>query len=144
MKALSIRQPWAWAVVNGYKPVENRTTDFVGRWRGPLLIHAGKQAEERESWYAVRALLAESGEDPETLPELAAMPVGGIVGRAELIDVVTFHPSPWFSGPVGLVLAHAKPEKLKLCRGQLGLFEVDERWLGLSPPPADPAQGRLL
>ena len=25
MKALSIRQPWAWLIVNGYKDVENRT-----------------------------------------------------------------------------------------------------------------------
>jgi hypothetical protein len=24
MKALSIRQPWAWAIVTGKKPVENR------------------------------------------------------------------------------------------------------------------------
>jgi ASCH domain-containing protein len=24
MKALSVRQPWAWLIVNGYKEVENR------------------------------------------------------------------------------------------------------------------------
>ena len=39
MKVLSIRQPWAWAIVAGFKPVENRT--WKTGYRGPLLIHAG-------------------------------------------------------------------------------------------------------
>jgi hypothetical protein len=144
MKVLSIRQPWAWAVVNRYEPVENRNTNFVGSWRGPLLIHSGKTPEERESWYAVRHLLEESGEDPDVLPELDALPLGSIVGRADLTDVVTWHASLWFSGPFGLVLANARPEKLRPYRGMLGLFEVDERALGMAPAPADPSQGRLL
>jgi hypothetical protein len=38
MKALSIRQPWAWLVVNGWKNIENRERRFSHR--GPLLIHA--------------------------------------------------------------------------------------------------------
>ena len=143
MRVLSIKQPWAWAVVNGYKPVENLDTNFVGSWRGPLLIHTGKIAEGRESWYAVRQLLEESGEDPDALPEMGTLPLGGIVGRAELIDVVTFHPSIWFTGRFGLVLDNARPEKLRPYRGMLGLFEVDVRALGLAPP-ADAAQGRLL
>ena len=42
-RALSIRQPWAWLILNGYKDLENRTwrTDY----RGPLLIHAGMRVE---------------------------------------------------------------------------------------------------
>ena len=41
MKALSIRQPWAWLIVNGYKDIENRTwsTDFRGR----VYVHAGRK-----------------------------------------------------------------------------------------------------
>ena len=38
MKALTVRQPWAWALAMGYKPVENRTT--LWKHRGMLLIHA--------------------------------------------------------------------------------------------------------
>ena len=32
--ALSIRQPWAWLIVNGYKDIENRDwkTHYRGRW----------------------------------------------------------------------------------------------------------------
>ena len=43
MKALSIRQPWAWLIVNAYKDIENRTwsTDFRGR----VYVHAGKRVK---------------------------------------------------------------------------------------------------
>jgi len=34
--AVSVRQPWAWAIIQGYKPVENWFTTFTG----PVLIHA--------------------------------------------------------------------------------------------------------
>src|SRR5438105_11911405 len=38
--AVSIRQPWAWLVVMGYKDVENRS--WRTNHRGALLIHASK------------------------------------------------------------------------------------------------------
>lgn len=40
MKALTICQPYAHLIVTGEKRVENRT--WPTRYRGPLLIHAGK------------------------------------------------------------------------------------------------------
>src|SRR5436189_5084024 len=39
MKALSVRQPWAWLIVNGYKDIENR--DWATKRRGRIWIHAG-------------------------------------------------------------------------------------------------------
>jgi|ERR1039458_8111645 hypothetical protein len=39
LKAISIRQPWAWLIVNGYKDVENRI--WAANVRGRVLIHAG-------------------------------------------------------------------------------------------------------
>ena len=39
MKALTIRQPWADAIVHGTKRTENRT--WKTTHRGPVLIHAG-------------------------------------------------------------------------------------------------------
>lgn len=44
MKAISINQPWAWCIVNGYKPIENR--DWATQFRGTVLIHAGKKFKE--------------------------------------------------------------------------------------------------
>lgn len=38
MKALTVQQPWAWAIFAG-KTVENRTQ--LWKYRGPLAIHAG-------------------------------------------------------------------------------------------------------
>jgi hypothetical protein len=42
-KAITVRQPYAWLIVNGFKTVENRS-EHESRWsfRGPLAIHAGK------------------------------------------------------------------------------------------------------
>lgn len=37
MKALSIQQPWAWLIVNGYKDVENR--DWNTKFRGRFYVH---------------------------------------------------------------------------------------------------------
>src|SRR5690349_14501124 len=45
MKALSIRQPWAWLIVNGHKPVENRS--WPTKYTGKLLIHAGQRFEPK-------------------------------------------------------------------------------------------------
>ena len=43
--ALSIRQPWAWAIVQGYKDIENRSTFAVSKANfdvRPVAIHAAK------------------------------------------------------------------------------------------------------
>jgi len=39
MRGLTVRQPWAFAIAEGFKTVENRTRRT--NYRGPLLIHAG-------------------------------------------------------------------------------------------------------
>lgn len=43
-RALTIRQPWAFAIECGIKTVENRTWPVPGTWAfcGPLLVHAGR------------------------------------------------------------------------------------------------------
>jgi hypothetical protein len=43
MKALTLHQPWAWAVAKGYKTVETRSRRTS--YRGPLAIHAGKTVD---------------------------------------------------------------------------------------------------
>jgi ASCH domain len=40
---LTVRQPWAWAIIHGGKDVENRS--WRTKYRGPLLIHAGSAFE---------------------------------------------------------------------------------------------------
>ena len=93
MKAITVQQPWAWAIVHAGKHVENRSGNHG--YRGPLAIHAGKR-------YSRRGLddprIAEAA-SRTGLKALAArrLPVGCIIGVAELVDV---HPDvgccrPW-------------------------------------------------
>lgn len=43
VRALSVREPWASAIVLGYKDTENRSVGFAtGGYLGPVLIHAAK------------------------------------------------------------------------------------------------------
>lgn len=46
MKVISIKQPWASLIVNGYKLYEFRT--WKTKYRGKVLIHASKQIDKKE------------------------------------------------------------------------------------------------
>jgi len=113
VKALSVRQPWAWAIVAGLKPVENRTWRTV--YRGPLAIHASQRFDaDGAAWIAQHVGCA--------VP--AALPHGGIVGHVQLTDCVEQFDSPWFFGPYGFVLQRATALPLVPLPGRLRLFDV--------------------
>ena len=119
MKALSIRQPWAWCILHG-KPVENRT--WVATYRGPILIHAAK-GMTRDEYEECADFAARLG---LTVPPAVELPRGGIVGRARLVACVATHPSAWFFGPYGFVLADVEPLPFTPLKGALGFFEVPQ------------------
>lgn len=124
--ALSIRQPWAWLIVMGHKTIENR--GWMTSFRGPAFIHAAKGMTEDE-YEACRAFALKI--DPAIpFPMARHLERGGIVGLAEVTDSVRNHPSPWFVGPVGFVLARPRPLPFERCRGELGFFNP-ERERGL-------------
>ena len=119
MKALSIRQPWAWLIVNGYKDIENRSwsTDFRGR----VYVHAGRKIKSGD-FPEQRDYIEQSG---IFLPE--EPPLGAIVGEVTITDCVDTSSSPWFCGPYGFILSSPVVYKDPIpYRGQLGFFEVDE------------------
>lgn len=74
MKALTICQPYAELIARGEKRVENR--EWPTRYRGPLLIHAGKSRE----WL--------SGETDAELEEEFGRKVefGALVARSLIVD----------------------------------------------------------
>ncbi|HYB23283.1 MAG TPA: ASCH domain-containing protein [Solirubrobacteraceae bacterium] len=110
--ALSVRQPWAWAIIHAHKDVENRS--WPTRYRGPLLIHAGKR-EDPEGWAVLEAMRLE-------LP--LSVPTGGIIGTVDLIDCVQGHPSRWAQdGCWHWLLSDARPLPFRACKGSLGLFQ---------------------
>jgi len=82
MKALTIKQPYAWLIMAGVKRVENRPRKTSHR--GQLIIHAGSNRD------ALRALLA-SGEyqimqDRFGLPEPDRLTYGAALGFVTLTD----------------------------------------------------------
>ena len=121
MRALSIRQPWAWLIVSGHKDVENRT--WATRFRGRVYVHAGKLPMAAGSFPAQEEYVRRAG---IWLPE--DLPMGAIVGEVEIMDCVDFSESPWFCGPYGWVVAGAVRYETPIpCRGKLGFFRVDEK-----------------
>lgn len=114
MKALSVKQPWAWLIVNGRKDIENRT--WATKYRGRVLIHASKKVDTG----AIHHLTLKLG---VALPSF--FETGGIVGEAEIANCVTYSQSGWFEGPHGFVMQNAKPLPFMPCLGKLGFFEVE-------------------
>jgi len=120
MKCLSIRQPWAWAIIHAGKDFENRTWGTT--YRGPLLIHAGKtfDKDDRESIEIISGIQVPEG-----------LPLGGIVGQVEITDCIKvgygIHDdiSPWLFGEFGWRLANPRPLPFTPMKGRLGLFEVE-------------------
>ena len=122
MKALSIHQPWAWAILHSGKTVENRT--WPTRYHGPLLIHASKtrSSYDREAQLDWEKLYGVA------LPPWEELVIGALLGVVELVDCLPasrVDQSPWVEGPACWVLrnplAFTKPISL---RGMQGLFDV--------------------
>lgn len=138
MKALTVQQPWAWAIVHGGKDVENRTQAWS--YRGPLAVHAGQRLSERgrESPLVVRAV-----GDAMRRDTVVRFDYGAVIGVVDLVDVhssVTCIDaegamcSPWAEFQydehggrrrrdlVHLVLEHPRPLAEPIpCKGRLGL-----------------------
>lgn len=112
MKALSIRQPWASLIMTGLKDVENR--DWHTKFRGQLVIHAGKQVD--------RAAQEQHG---HLLP--GTPPTGALLGVVSLTDCVEESDSKWFMGPHGFLMRHPMlyPAPVPYL-GALGLFNVPD------------------
>jgi hypothetical protein len=119
--ALSVRQPWAWAIIHAGKNIENRSFGAV-RHMLPLLgrraIHASK-GMTREEYVSAAAFMDEHG---VKCPPAIDLLRGGIIGSVEVVRAVKESLSPWFFGPCGLVLADAQPCDFIPAVGALGYF----------------------
>lgn len=125
MKALAIKQPWAWLIVHGFKPVENRT--WATKHRGKFLIHASASRPSVSDYEIARDIYLRSNlrNTVARFPDRDAFELGGIVGIVDLVDVVTDHSSPYFFGPIGFVLDKAKPCEHIPLKGKLNFFPTD-------------------
>lgn len=122
--ALSIRQPWAWLILNAGKDIENRT--WATKVRGRVLIHAAKGMTRAEhdnamNWIVTNPRIPLNFSEPA----FSDLQRGGIVGEVDIVDCVTTSSSPWFQGPHGFVLRNPKPLPFEPCKGRLGFFKPE-------------------
>jgi rhodanese-related sulfurtransferase len=114
---ITLQQPWAWAIHEMGKPIENRGWAppewMLGRY---LAIHAGKKWDaEGAEWIHSRFF---------RYPLREEMTFGAIVAVAQLVDVVRESPSKWFVGPVGWVLDDVVAIEPVPCRGKQRLWAL--------------------
>lgn len=150
LRAITVQQPWAWAIAHGGKTIENRSRTLS--YRGPLAIHAGKawarrgaqDPRVRQALAPHRTDLAATGEIiPAQYP--GRFTAGAIIAIADLVDV---HPGtgccpPWGHTPDPadatpvhhLVLAAIRPLATPIaCPGALGLWRPPTHLAALLTP----------
>jgi hypothetical protein len=125
MKAISIKQPWAWLIANGYMTVENKK--WYTAHRGDILIHASKsQADLDRDIKHVREYF-KIGIDPKQLL------FGQVLAVAQLIECTKAPMTPidmyWHErGKFAWVLRRVRQIEPFAVRGRLNLFEVPFSW----------------
>jgi len=153
--ALSVRQPWAWAIIHAGKDVENRSAAAIRNMDLPdirlplrIAIHAAKGLTRAE-YESARDFMAGIG---VTCPPPDMLLRGGIIGSVEVAGIVSQHPSKWWMGPRGLLLRHPEACTFRPVTGALGLFRWTDgsydivpkaaKWMTARPaapaPPAPP------
>ena len=132
MKALTVRQPWAWAIIHAGKDIENRS--WTTSYRGPLSIHAsGREpdSDELATFFTVyeqatRQIINDFDEMVACAQYVRARLVyGSIIGAVGLVDVVRDSNSPWAEdGAYHWRLRNPREISAVRLRGQQGLYDV--------------------
>lgn len=154
MKILTVRQPWAWAIIHAGKTVENRQSNIAGSYRGPVAIHAAKAYSDE--WVSPE-LASFMNNHPGVWdePQPWRDHFGHIIGVVDLTDVHRVVPgaarshcetvrepqhesesgacSHWAElGALHLVLANPRPLSAPIAyRGMLGLRHLDDETTAL-------------
>lgn len=119
IRILTVRQPWAWAIIHGGKDVENRVRNIAGAYRGPIAIHAALTGANFHARHA------------DLWPFDDRHVTGAIIGVVDLVDVHSHSGiicTPWaFLDEFHMVLANPRPltESIPF-KGGLGLRRLPE------------------
>lgn len=93
MKALSIKQPWAYLIASGIKDIENRT--WKTNFRGRIYIHAS--AKMANFWLTPQSSIVEKEINKIIINDYESTTglFSAIIGEVDIIDCVINHPSIW-------------------------------------------------
>lgn len=121
MKALSIKQPWAWAIANGHKTIETRT--WPTNYQGELLIVASK-APDKAMLEIVRGI---AGDKVISQIEYGkAIAIANLIGCRPMVrqdeDAAMCDIYP---GAHSWLLTNIRKITPFEVRGQLGIYEVE-------------------
>jgi len=131
MIALSVRQPWAWAILHAGKDVENRRWSLPERWVGQrIMLHASKgcTCDEYDDGVFTIAIKAKD----VTVPPLEALPRGAIVGAFTITGELhpVLGPEPRMNGwhatsQYGWLLADIVELPMVIpCSGRMGFWPL--------------------
>jgi len=140
MRILTVRQPWAWAIIHGGKDVENRVRNIAGDYRGPVAIHVGQSYDTAWSSPAMFEAMKATGVHRSAEVYPWHKDHGAIIGVADLTAVHSVDGvgcmaaipdcSPWTEKTPGVQhLRLANPRALAEpipYRGALGLRRLDD------------------
>ncbi len=145
MRVLTVRQPWAWAIINGGKTVENRVRNIAGKYRGPVAIHVALRDDVNA--FALgdpnRALDAAATRDQrEHGPDGTGWwrDQGHIIGTVDLIDVHGSLGCLTANRMIGLCSSWAQDDAMHLVLANPRRLVRPLRWrgaLGLRELPID-------
>jgi hypothetical protein len=97
LQAVSIRQPWAWAILHAGKDIENRKRKW--NHQGMFAIHAASKLDPFDGW-----------PPGVSRPQAGALQLSAFVGVVDLMGMVDCSDSAWWrGGPLGWVLANPRP-----------------------------------
>ena len=120
--AISVRQPWAWAIIHGGRRLENRSAAAIRHMPlagvKTLAIHAA-QGMTRGEYSAARDFMRSIG---VTCPPPDELIRGAIIGVAGVGGVVSTSDDLWYFGPRAIVLSEPRSIEPIYCSGALGLF----------------------
>ena len=141
MQALTIFNPWAWAISRGLKLIENRT--WVPNWRllkdgEDLAIHSSVRPPTRADFYELARIARECGRENDLEPASSnafhpAYGQGRVIavvrlrGIAHSIADVPLEQRPWWRGPKAWLLEEVRQLSighLPVVRGQQGLWTL--------------------
>jgi ASCH domain len=120
--AITVKQPWAWALIFGGKDIENR--DWRTNYRGPIAIHAASRTTRSD--HDAAAMFMRNRCDV-VCPEYDDLSRGTFQGVMNLTDCVDTSSSYWWIGKHGFVMKDPKPLPEPIpYKGMLGIWPVPE------------------